>query len=124
MMKKAAFTLALLAAAGTAGGAFAAGDAAKGQEAFAVCQTCHTGEDGAIAPDLNGVVGRKAAADPDFALYTEALKGLNVTWTPEELDKFLASPMTVAPGTQMIFPVADAAQRADLIAYLETLKAE
>lgn len=122
MKKIATFPLAILAALGTVGGAAAAGDPANGAEVYnSICVTCHMEQEGSLAPSLLGIVGRKAASDPTFPTYTEALKNYGATWTHEELDKFLASPMTVVPGTAMIFPVADEAQRADVIAYLETL---
>jgi cytochrome c len=122
MNKTVAFPLALAAVLGTAGGAFAAGDPEAGAETFnTICITCHMEGAGALAPSLHGVVGRKAASEPNFTTYTEALKKLDVTWTVEELDKFIAAPMTVAPGTTMIFPVVDDTQRADVIAFLETL---
>ena len=78
------------------------------------------GENGA-APSLFGVVGRKSAAEPGFN-YTKALKGLNVTWTRTNLDKFLSGPGKMAPGTAMPISVAKEADRADVIAYLATLK--
>jgi len=108
--------------------AFAA-DAAAGKTVFdTLCIACHstTTEPGGpvVGPTLAGVVGRKAASVKDFQMYTPALKGHNVTWNAKTLDEFLASPMTKVPGTMMVMPVPDAKQRADVIAYLETLKAK
>ncbi len=100
------------------------GDVARGQAAFGICATCHTGQSGAIAPDLRGAAGRPAASDEDFPLYTPALKNSGLVWDDETLDRFLASPFTVAPGTTMAFPVANAQERADLIAYMKSLNAE
>ena len=122
MKKTVAFPLALAAMLGAGGGAVAAGDPEAGADTYnTICITCHMEGAGALAPSLHGIVGRKAASDPNFTMYTDALKALDVTWTPEELDKFIAAPMTVAPGTTMVFPVTDDAQRADVIAFLETL---
>jgi cytochrome c len=51
------------------------------------------------------------------------MRELSGTWTRERLDAFLANPRGVVPGTTMQFPgMADAAERARLIDYLETLK--
>jgi cytochrome c len=67
------------------------------------------------------VVGRKAATAPGFP-YTDALKASGLTWTPDTLDKLLQDPMKFVPGTAMPQSVPDPVQRADVIAYLETLK--
>jgi cytochrome c len=45
-----------------------------------------------------------------------------VVWTPEELQAFLADPRSVVPGTGMLFRLKDETDRADVIAYLQTLK--
>jgi cytochrome c len=106
--------------------AFAA-DAANGKAVFdRLCVICHatSTEPGGppTGPTLAGVVGRKAASVKEFAMYTPALKGHNVTWNDTTLDAFLANPMTTVPGTMMVMPVSDARERADVIAYLKTLK--
>ena len=50
-------------------------------------------------------------------------KNADITWGPEILDKYLAEPRVVVPGTSMAFAgVRKADERADLIAYLATLK--
>lgn len=55
--------------------------------------------------------------------YSPALKASHLTWTPDNLDKFLEAPATLVPGTRMALTVAKPAARADLIAYLKTLSA-
>lgn len=102
-------------------------DAAKGKTVFNnfACGTCHsvTREAGPpTGPSLFGVVGRKAASVKEFAMYTPALKNSNLTWNAKTLDEFLANPSSKVPGTMMLIPVTDAKDRADVIAYLETLK--
>lgn len=107
--------------------AFAA-DATAGKAVFAkyACGTCHstTSAPGGPpnGPSLAGVVGRKAASVKEFTMYTEALKKHDVTWNAKTLDEFLANPMVKVPGTMMVMPVPDATERANVIAYLETLK--
>jgi cytochrome c len=118
------FTASLLAA--VAAPAFAAGDAAHGKALFQQrCGLCHQGApddgDGGQGPDLRGVVGRKAGTDPGFG-YSPALKGAKLTWTPETLDQFLTAPGKMVPGTAMPVSTANPKDRADLIAYLATLK--
>jgi cytochrome c len=105
--------------------AFAAGDAKKGQDEFARCAICHTttkGGGNGVGPNLFGVVGRKAAGAPNF-YYSQAVRGSGITWTPDKLDAWIKSPSALIPGNRMAFAgVADAGQRADIIAYLSTLK--
>jgi cytochrome c len=110
---------------GFASAATAAGDAANGKDIFSRCSACHTvikgGPDG-IGPDLFGIVGRKAASRPNFS-YSPALKNSGIIWTPDKLDAWIASPAKLVPGNRMAFGgIADAKQRADLVAYLATLK--
>ena len=85
------------------------------------CAACHSvtyGQKGIIAPNLAGVVGRKAAS-ADFA-YSPALKASGLTWSTANLDRFLAAPMKLVPGTRMVVAIADPADRANVIAWLAT----
>ena len=98
-----------------------AGDAAKGAALVqARCNVCHSPEAGQ-GPDLTGVVGRKAGTAPGFPA-SAALKGSGIVWTAADLDAFLADPSKRVPGTAMPNPYVNAADRADIIAYLATLK--
>ena len=117
----------LLAACG--GSALAAGDAAKGKEVFAQCTVCHMIGPGAttlIGPELNGVVGRKAAsiAYPMYSPEMKTLGELGVVWTEENLDKWLANPKAMLPDSYMsMFPgIPEASDRANIIAYLKTFQ--
>jgi cytochrome c len=88
------------------------------------CATCHNFQEGQgkkVGPDLYGVVGRKIASVASFG-YSAALKGMNGTWTFDELNKWLADPRAMVPGTAMTFAgLSSEKQRADVIAYLDTL---
>ncbi len=105
------------------------GDAARGKAFFQVgCAVCHSpvlGPDNLVimkqGPSLVGVVGRRAGSLPQFN-YTKAIRESGFTWDTATLYRFLASPMEVLPGTTMPIPVADPRNRADVIAYLTTLK--
>ena len=67
------------------------------------------------------MVGRKIASVAGFN-YSAALKGKSGTWTFDELNKWLADPRAMVPGTAMTFAgLANEKQRADIIAYLDTL---
>ena len=98
-----------------------AGDAAAGEKDFVICRACHEIGPNAkilVGPPLNGIVGRKAGTYPGFE-YSDANKNSGITWTPEELTKYLANPQAVVPGTKMIFPgLHDPKQVQDVIAYL------
>lgn len=106
-----------------AAGQAQAADAAKGEAVFKRCMACHTIADGAparVGPNLHGVVGRTAGTAPGYT-YSKAMAASGLTWTPETLDSYLTAPRNVVPGTKMSFPgVPNAAQRADLIAYLQS----
>ena len=111
-------TLLALAAAGAH-----AQDAAAGAMAFQQCAECHspTASD-AAGPGLKGVVGRRAGSKEGF-IYSPAMKKAAVTWDDKTLDAFLADPRAVVPGTTMAYAGDDdAKERADLVAYLKTLK--
>ena len=101
----------------------AAADASRGVRVFSRCRSCHKLEDGArggTGPHLYGVVGRGIGVVDGFN-YSEVLASSNDTWTPENLDGFLKSPRDWAPGTKMNLSVTSAEDRANLIAYLETI---
>jgi glucose/arabinose dehydrogenase/cytochrome c2 len=101
-------------------------DANAGKNTFRQqCALCHSAEPGdnggAQGPNLNGVFGRPAASDPKFG-YTKALQGSKLTWDGSTLNRFLASPTTVVPGSAMVVAVPDDADRANLIAYFQGVK--
>ena len=104
-----------------AGMARADGDAARGEKKFEECAACHKiapGDD-SVGPSLHGVFGRKAGTLTDFR-YSPALKRSGITWTPQTLDTFLADPQKVVPANRMPYAgLAEASERADLIAYLQ-----
>ena len=70
-------------------------------------------------PSLHGVFSRKAGELTDFR-YSPAMKRSGVSWTPEALDKYLADPQAFIPANRMPYAgMSNAADRADLIAYLQ-----
>ena len=104
--------------------ALAAGDAAKGQAVFqSQCAMCHSAAPGVagIGPSLAGVYGKPAAQTVGYQ-FSSALIAAKLTWNAATLDKFLAAPQSLVPGTKMPYAgLPSATDRADLIAYLATL---
>jgi cytochrome c len=107
----------------------AAGDPAAGEQVFKkVCTTCHSNEPGVnkTGPSLAGVYGRKAGSS-DFPRY-KGMVGADFTWDATLLDEYLQDPKafviahTQNKTTAMTYSLKDAQQRADVIAYLQTLK--
>ncbi len=106
----------------------AEGDSAAGKGIFdRTCTNCHATQIGVnkIGPSLWNVVGRPIASVPDYA-YSEKL--LNVrnewkVWDGKRLDTYLTNPREVLHGVKMYFKgLPDPKDRADVIAYLKTLK--
>ena len=105
----------------------AAADPAKGAAAVKKCQSCHNfgeGEPNKQGPHLYDVVGRLEGSVEGFA-YSEGMLAHNAagdTWTYENLDHFLTKPSDYVPGTKMNFSgIRTAEERADILAYLQTL---
>ena len=107
----------------------AAADPAKGATAVKKCAGCHNfgeGEGNKQGPALYDVVGRPEGGHEGFA-YSEGMLAHNAagdTWTYENLNAFLTKPSAYVPGTKMSFAgVRTAEERADILAYLQTLSA-
>ena len=119
MMRLLVGAIALVAMTGVAR---ADGDAARGEKKFEECAACHALERGvnSLGPSLYGVFQRKAAALEEFR-YSPALKRSGIVWTPQTIDTFVADPQAVVPANRMPYAgMPAAADRADLIAYLQT----
>lgn len=100
----------------------ASDDENAGASLASQCVGCHTlneGQQGALGPNLHGIVGRKVAAKTEFP-YSDAMRALGGRWTPERLDAFLANPQGYVPGTAMAYPgIRDSVQRRLLVEYLQ-----
>ena len=82
-----------------------AGDSAAGEKVFAKCKACHQvgeGAKNAVAPELNGLDGRKAAAAEGYN-YSEPMKGSGITWNEASFKEFVKNPKAKIAGTKMIF---------------------
>ena len=99
-------------------------DIEKGKQKFFLCRSCHTlaaDEPHRVGPNLHGIFGRKAGTAAGFSTYSKVLQETDVIWTPESLNAWIENPSAFLPGTTMVFngSFLTAADRADLIAYLQ-----
>jgi cytochrome c len=110
-----------LALAATSATAHAGGDAARGERLYEECVACHALEPGVhgIGPSLHGVFNREAGELADFR-YSPALKRSGIIWTADTLEAFITDSQQFVPANRMPYAgMPDAADRADLIAYLQ-----
>jgi cytochrome c len=120
----AAAAFAVLACLGAAPG-HAAGDAAKGGNAFVrQCAICHTVEAGGpdrFGPNLFGVLHRKAGTAAGFS-YSRAFKAAATwDWNEDLVAGWIAAPGVMVPGTAMgVFQGVAQSDRDDIVAYLKT----
>ena len=94
------------------------GDAERGRRVYQVCSGCHSLDEDDVGPRHRGVVGRQAGSVPGYG-YSPALRDSHLSWTPQNLDRWLQNPQALVPGAKMFFALADAGARADVIAYLQ-----
>src|SRR5271154_957938 len=113
-------------------------DAAKGEQVFKQCMTCHRiGPDAKnlIGPVLTGVIGRQSGTAPGFAYSTlnKAAGENGLVWSNDLIMQYLPDPNAflkkfltdkgkpeLATGaTKMTFHLADEQQRKDVIAYID-----
>jgi cytochrome c len=103
-------------------------DPKHGEQVAKVCLQCHTfnkGEPNKIGPNLFGVVGdnENIASVPGYTFSSALSADKDKKWDPDELNQWLWKPQSFAHGTKMTFAGLPKAQdRADVIAYLQTLK--
>ena len=98
--------------------AHADGDAAHGQQLYAMrCAACHSVEYNGVGPTHKNLIGRKAGSVQGYA-YSEALKNSRVIWDEASLKQWLTEPEKFIPGQKMFVSIPDAQDRADIVAYL------
>jgi cytochrome c len=115
-------------------GALAAGDAAKGEKLYKKCVACHTIEEGGknkVGPNQYKVFGRTAgtAEGYKYSKLMQAASEKGLTWDAETLDAYLTDPTKFLREytgddkgrSKMTFKLRKPEQRADIIAYLESL---
>jgi cytochrome c len=101
----------------------AGADPKAGERRAALCKSCHTLDKGGAngtGPNLWGVVGRAVAGHGGFN-YTGALKAAGGVWDFERLNLYLENSQGYIPGTAMVQRFPKAEQRAEIIAFLNTM---
>jgi cytochrome c len=97
----------------------AAPDALRGEQIYTRCLACHALAYDRVGPRHCGLFGRLAGSAPGFE-YSPAMKNSKITWDEKTLDRFLAKPLAMVPGSTMTYDgVPDPKERADLLAYLK-----
>ncbi len=95
------------------------GDIERGQQLYKNrCAACHSLDYNGVGPAHKGVFGRMAGQANSYT-YSAALKTSKVVWTEQTLNLWLADPEKLIPGQTMGISIPDAAERADLIAYMK-----
>jgi cytochrome c len=91
--------------------------------AFAKCYACHSTDPAQTdlpGPNLHGVIGRRAGSLPGFR-YSPAMRAAGdrgLVWSPELLDRYLADPDAMVPGTSMNLLLEQPAERQAAIVHL------
>lgn len=98
-------------------------DLNRGKVQYFQCRACHglkpEAEPGKIGPTLHDVVGRRAGGVPGYN-YSDAVARSGITWTVEQIDKWLERPSEFLPGNKMVFVgVKKRQDRANIIAYIQ-----
>lgn len=106
--------------------AASAPSAAEGARVFQRCFSCHSvdpAEGHVQGPNLAGIVGRSAGTRPGYS-YSPALRRARaggLVWTEPALDRFLADPEAMIPGTEMSMPpLRKPRDRQAVIRFLQT----
>ena len=98
------------------------GSVQRGQALYqSRCTACHAIDTHQTGPAHRGVMGRRAGSAAGYK-YSDELASSTLVWTPKNLNAWLTDPEKLIPGQRMGFQVESRKERADLIAYLATLK--
>lgn len=88
------------------------------------CGTCHVAAPEAgprQGPNLFGVIGRAAGRAENFKYSPPFIAGgSGLVWDDDTLDRWLADPQAVIPGSVMLYKQADPDKRRLVIEYLKT----
>ena len=125
MAKRLVLVPAVLALAGYATAAWAAGDPVAGEKVFNKCKVCHQIGPNAknmVGPEQNGIDGRKSGVQPGYN-YSDANKNSGITWNEATFKEYITDPKKKIPGTKMVFPgLTNEKERDDVWAYMSQFK--
>ena len=101
-----------------------AGAVARGAApvAFGICRSCHSVEKGQtiVGPSLWGVYGTRMGDLPGYD-FSQGMKASGLVLNDATLDRWLANPVAMIPGTRMGYAgQPDPEKRRQIIAYLKT----
>ncbi len=100
----------------------APGDASRGKALYEqTCISCHSIDAHKIGPAHRGVFGRRAGSAEGYK-YSAVMANSRFRWTAQSLNAWLTYPEDLIAGQRMNVEVEKEQDRADLIAYLMTLK--
>lgn len=98
-------------------------DAVRGEQLYVRCAACHALAYDRVGPRHCGLLGRRAGSVAGFD-YSLAMKKSGIVWNEKTLNRFLAKPLALVPGSSMTYDgVPEARDRGDLIAYLKLANA-
>jgi cytochrome c len=97
----------------------AAPDALRGEQIYTRCLACHALAYDRVGPRHCGLFGRMAGSVAGFE-YSAAMKDSKFSWDEKTLERFLAKPLAMVPGSTMTYDgVPTLKERMDLITYLK-----
>ncbi len=85
----------------------------------AKCGGCHSISANRVGPAHKGVFGRKSGMAPAYA-YSPALRAAAITWNAATLNQWLQGPQKLVKGSKMFLSLPNPAERAAIIAYLQS----
>jgi cytochrome c len=100
-------------------------DAERGARSAAICASCHSFDQGGpqgTGPNLWNVVNRDIGSVAAYNSYTGALQSEEGVWSYDRLDGYLYDSQQYITGTAMAQKIRKDNKRADILAYLGTLK--
>lgn len=79
----------------------AAPDVGRGEQLYTRCMACHALASDRVGPRHCGLFGRRAGSVPGFN-YSPAMRNSRIVWNDKTLDRFLAKPLKMVPGSTMM----------------------
>jgi cytochrome c len=98
------------------------GDPIRGKAVFERrCTGCHALDSDREGPHLRGVYGRAAGTVPGFD-YSEGVRKSGLIWNDTNIERWMRDTEAMIPDSKMGFRVPKAQDRADVVAFLKTVR--